>query len=250
MADPAPLDTNQPVDQNLPPPDPGIVSQIQSALGDPRAQAALLTFGLNMMQPPSFGDNATSQIGRAVGEAGESGRSLDTQEQKQMEAESKSDLRGAQADAAQAKSASAASAADAAAQRLQFQRDKLESEQRSRELQQRVVTSGKYQDYLTALNNANLKAQSAHAKQKFLEPDLPDFVPQQPIDFQTYVATHGLVGPSQMGPGGGGGTTAAPAPAVTPKPNLPPVETRPDGLPAPNNLPFHWSKTANGWIHN
>jgi hypothetical protein len=246
VADQSPYDPQQSPDPNLPPPDPGIVSQIQSALGDPRSQAALLTFGLNLMQPPSFGDNATSQIGRAIGSAGESGRSLDTQEQKQLESESKADLRSTQSDLAAAKAATAGVQSSAAADRLQYLRDKMSQDAAAKELQQRVVASGQYQAYLTALNNQNLKAQNEHAKRKFLEPDLPDFTPQQPIDFQTYVATHGLTGGSLLG-----GNTAAPAvKPVTPPPNLPPPADRPDGLAAPNNQPFHWSKSANGWVHN
>ena len=47
-----------------------IKSQWNSFLSKPEGQAALLSFGINMLQPPSFGDNPLAQAGRALGHAG------------------------------------------------------------------------------------------------------------------------------------------------------------------------------------
>lgn len=56
-------------------PDPAggqsLIGQWNQALQDPTARAALLSFGLQMLQPPSPGQNALGVLGTAIGAAGE-----------------------------------------------------------------------------------------------------------------------------------------------------------------------------------
>jgi hypothetical protein len=52
-------------------PQDAVRSQWASFLDQPGARAALLNAGIALMQPPSFGDNLASQVGRAIGAGGE-----------------------------------------------------------------------------------------------------------------------------------------------------------------------------------
>lgn len=94
-------------------------------LNQPSGRAALLTAGLAMMQPPSFGDTPVSQVGRAIGAAGETLARTEAMDLRQQEAGSKAELRSAQAEAASARSGAAADRADIARERLGLDREKL-----------------------------------------------------------------------------------------------------------------------------
>ncbi len=117
-------------------------------LDDPNGRAALLSAGLALMQPPSFGDNPTSQIGRAIGAAGESATANQLMGLKEQDADSKATLREAQAGAATARAESAGARADAAGSRLGLQRAQLEALNERNLLQNRVRLSGMYQQYV------------------------------------------------------------------------------------------------------
>src|SRR5882672_10569734 len=110
--------------------DPGTYDKIRSEwgafMGDPHGRAALLSAGLSLMQPPSFGDTGAGQIGRAIGTAGESVTANEESDRKkretdirQQEADSKGDLRVAQAGAAEARAGTAEARAGAAGSRLE-----------------------------------------------------------------------------------------------------------------------------------
>jgi hypothetical protein len=107
-------------------------SEWAQALSDPQLRGALLQFGVNMLQPPSFGDTFGSQFGRAVGSVGEQQSRVEAEDIRRSEAQSKQDLRASQAEtgaqraeAATARAGAAQTAANAASERLQGQRDRL-----------------------------------------------------------------------------------------------------------------------------
>lgn len=70
-------------------PDAGTFGKIQDQwnafLDKPGGRAALLSFGINLLQPPSFGDNPLAQVGRAIGAAGETGGRIEAMDVKQQE---------------------------------------------------------------------------------------------------------------------------------------------------------------------
>lgn len=104
-----------------------------AALEDPRARAALLSFGLSLMQPMSIGQTPLGHLGQSIGAAGQSVTANEAADLKEFEAESKADLRTAQADTAAAKAETAATRAQAASAlgdaRLGLARDRLALDQ-------------------------------------------------------------------------------------------------------------------------
>jgi hypothetical protein len=96
--------------------------QWNTFLSKPEGQAALLSFGINMLQPPSFGDNPLAQAGRAIGHAGQTVGNIEQMDIRKQEAASKEDLRAAQADKAAMGATIAGQGAELAQQRLGMQR--------------------------------------------------------------------------------------------------------------------------------
>jgi hypothetical protein len=92
-------------------PDSDTFSKLQDQwntfLAKPEGQAALLSFGINMLQPPSFGDNPLAQAGRAIGHAGETVGNIEKMDIAQREAASKEDERASRAQLAESKAAHA-----------------------------------------------------------------------------------------------------------------------------------------------
>lgn len=114
------------VDPNAPPevPNPW---QSSAFLEDPRMRGALLQAGINLMQPPSFGDNAASLLGRAIGGGAESVSRKEAIDRAQQEAESKAALREAQATAAGSRSEASTARLGTAAQSLELKKHQLEA---------------------------------------------------------------------------------------------------------------------------
>lgn len=150
-------------------PDQGVAAQVGSFMDDPRARAALLSFGLSMMQPPSFGDNFTSQLGRGIGAGGEAAALVNQQgmaeeglDIKRSEADSRQDLRAAQADSAISRAQTAETRAGAATERLGFAGQSLELrkaalkgvEERAA-LGARIRLSNMYQKYVEGVAEKN-----------------------------------------------------------------------------------------------
>lgn len=165
-----------------------------SFLGNPQGRAALLSAGLALMQPPSFGDTPTSQIGRAIGAAGQSASANQAMDLKEREQESKADLRSAQAAAAEARAETAGARAGSSGARLELARERLESQQRQSLLGSRIRLSNMYQNYVKdiAKRNSDAKIYNPSATP---EPvlSMQDWISQNPMLRQM-----GLV-PSQSG---------------------------------------------------
>lgn len=195
-------------------PDMGTFEQLRNQwatfLDDPRGRAALLSTGINLMQPPSFGDTGASQIGRAIGAGGETLNRTEAMDLKQQEADSRAQLREAQAGAAGARAGAAGSAATLASERLQNQRT-------LGNLGARVKLSGMYQGYVQGVQKRNQAAQLQYEKDKILYPDRPPPQPEQAQDMNTWMQSNPLVRDLGLGgdlPGASAGGT--PVPAIQP----------------------------------
>lgn len=151
-------------------------------LGNPQGRAALLSAGLALMQPPSFGDTGASQIGRAIGAAGESATTNQIMGMKEREQESKADLRGAQATAAEARAGTAEARAGAAGSRIELQKEQLRSMNERNLLGNRVRLSGMYQNYVKEVAKRNQDSKLIDPT-KPPEPVLPikDWIKQNPM---------------------------------------------------------------------
>jgi hypothetical protein len=139
-----------------------IRGQWDSFMGNPQGRAAMLSAGLALMQPPSFGDTGMSQLGRAIGAAGESATGNEAMDMKkretdirQQEANSKEDLRASQAMAAEARAGTAEARVGAAGSRLDLQREQLKSMNERNLLANRVRLSGMYQNYVKDVAKRN-----------------------------------------------------------------------------------------------
>lgn len=192
------------------PPDPtqtqAIASQWEAFLGrlgqaaqNPNVLAAGVGFGTSLMAPRSFGDNATSQIGRAIGSGAETINRREAMDIKQQEADSKQDLRGAQADAATARSQAAASGVNTAEARLALR----ESEMSQRRTLAEISASNR-------LGQMYYTAKAKHDKDRAVFTDMPPFP-----DFNTWRAQNPALAavPINTTESGVTGTEIPPAPA-------------------------------------
>lgn len=170
--------------------DPGTFDKIRgewgSFLSDPRGRAALMSAGLALTQPPSFGDNAGSQIGRAIGTMGESGRLMEAQSLKRDELDSKDAMRSAQADARMMTADAAQQRAEAAGARLgtagaqlELRRQGLENAQQRSQLSSRLRLSTMYQNDVARINKENANAKLLGQPEKPIVP-FTDWVKNNP----------------------------------------------------------------------
>lgn len=139
--------------------DPGTFDKVRaewdSFMGNPQGRAALLSAGLAMMQPPSFGDTPMAQIARGIGAAGESATANQVMGMKERDQESKADLRGAQAMAAEARAGTAEARAGAAGSRLELQKAQIDAANQRNNLNNRVRLSNLYQNYIKDVAKRN-----------------------------------------------------------------------------------------------
>lgn len=124
-------------------------------LGNPQGRAALLSSGLALMPPPSFGDTGASQIGRAIGAAGASATQNQATDMKQQELDSKQDLRSSQAVAAEARAGTAAERNNTATLRLQMQQAEGDRKREASMLGARVRLSNMYQNEVANIRKLN-----------------------------------------------------------------------------------------------
>ena len=193
--------------------DPGVYNNVAAFLGNPGVQASLLSAGLQLMQPPEFGQNGLAHLASAVGAGGESAQLQNKQQLAQSEASSKQDLRSAQADAAASRAETAGARSDAAASRLGLEQQKLQAMNERNNLNNRVRVSVAYQNYVKDVGRRNLLAPAGQQ-----EPILPigDWIKANP-------ALQGLL------PEGGSGTTddtsSPTSPTATPTSSAKPIPT-------------------------
>lgn len=130
-------------------------NNVATFMGNPGIQAALLSAGLQAMQPPSFGDTGASQIARAIGAGGQSAAAMHKSEQADTELASKQDLRSAQADAAQARADTATTRTNAASDRLQYMRERDTAARQLQSLSLQIKLSNAYQMAKAKIDKAN-----------------------------------------------------------------------------------------------
>lgn len=139
-----------------------LVGQWNEFLADPRGRGALLQAGLTMMQPRGFGDTVTGQVGRAIGSGGEAIGRVEAADRANLEASSRQELRGAQANLAGARAETsvanantAATRAAAAGDRLAYLRETEQGRTDRHNLGQQVRLSGLYQQAVNQINQQN-----------------------------------------------------------------------------------------------
>lgn len=82
-----PLDIFQPSEEPSNP--QSAASEWSQVLQDPKVRASMLSIGLQLMQPPSFGQTTSGQFAQAIGQGGETLTRIDEQERAEAEQERK-----------------------------------------------------------------------------------------------------------------------------------------------------------------
>lgn len=113
----------------------------------PDNRAALMQFGIAMMQPLGLGETPLSHAASAIGQGGEAAQRVQGQEQKSQELESKQSLRESQAQLAEARAATAGSRSDTSAARLDLARERLGMQQQTMDANTRIRAMLGYQAY-------------------------------------------------------------------------------------------------------
>jgi hypothetical protein len=115
----------QPIQNPSPEQQSDIAGQWRNFMGNESNRAAMLQFGLNMMQPVGLGQTPLGHTAQAIGAAGETFTRQGEEERRERELGSKEELRSAQATAAEARAARAGTAAGAAGERAERSRERL-----------------------------------------------------------------------------------------------------------------------------
>lgn len=95
-------------------PEAGLAGQWGDWLAKPHNKAALMQFGIAMMQPMGFGETPLSKVGSSLGEAGEASQRVHKQETEDEAADTQNTLREARAGAAETRAGAATTRAQAA----------------------------------------------------------------------------------------------------------------------------------------
>ncbi len=137
-----------------------IRNQWSSFIEQPGNRAFLLQTGLALMQPPSFGDNPASQIGRAVGAGAEAATRQQVIESKLAESESKAEANIARAGEAGARAGAAQDRLGLDYFRLQAMGAKDENKQladaQAAFLKDKNLLAVRHKERLKAWDDANL----------------------------------------------------------------------------------------------
>jgi hypothetical protein len=181
-------------------------------IGRPDNRAALMQFGIAMLQPVGVGETPLSHAAGAVGHAGEAAGRVQGQELKEREVSSKEDLRSAQANAAEARATTAGARSDTAAARLGIAQQGLDLKQQQMDANNRIRAMLGYQGYL-----------KQHAQQALINPGQGE-----PMGMEDWAASRGI----PVGPLGGGQQQKPPDPqdvervraALSANPNDPQVQ--------------------------
>lgn len=163
-----PLAVQEPPFQVIPNPSPeqqsDLAGQWRNWIANENNRAALMQFGVGLMQPMGFGQNVAGHVGQAIGGVGELASRRQAADLKQQEADSKADLRTAQASVAEARAANAGSGAARAADRLAFERERLGVSQLVRNQQLRLNARKAYDSYKAKADADNALLPSAQRR--------------------------------------------------------------------------------------
>lgn len=177
----------------------GLRDQWGEFINDPRATSAILQMGLSLMQPLSPGQSSMGAVGQAIGGVGEMfsrqeaidmARAKEDREGQKMdmavgEAESRQDLRGAQADVATSRAAVAGTAANAATERANLARDRLQFDREKEEGRQRIRSTSNLIKLQNAYSSQMKAVDAQNTSRKLLgQPELPK------VDFNTWLSSN------------------------------------------------------------
>lgn len=182
-----------------------LYSQWQSFMGSPQGRAAMLAGGLSLLGPSRWGEDTLSRTAAAVGDAGAAVRTGDALALKEREADSKAELRAAQADKAAAGSATSAARADTATARLALMGEAQRGLMERNRLSNLIRLQGLYQNYVKEHNKSQDPLLMPKGQTPLPALGFEDWVRQNPRLVETVGGTSGVVeGASSVG--------AAPAP--------------------------------------
>jgi hypothetical protein len=137
-------------------------------MGKPQNRAALLQFGIAMMQPLGLGETGLSHAANAIGEGAEASGRVSTNDLKQQQQQSQEDLRQAQAGLAESRAGAAERSADSALQRRQLGEENLE-------LRKQNLQSTKLNSLFRAQSQSNAAYQKAADEQELMTGKRPTY---------------------------------------------------------------------------
>lgn len=211
-------------------------------LNDPKTQAALLSFGAQAAQPTQWGQTGFGHLMSSVAQGGAGVRQVESLDQKQQEADSKSTLRESQGLLAESRAANAGLAARNAEDRLGIARMREENLNERNRLGRLLQANRLYADYVKATQKANENEQLMRGRNAQIKPILSQeewFAQNQPL-MTSLGLTPGSFQAPAPGTGDGSPTVLTPPGGGTSAPNPPPQSGTGGGPPQPGQV-------VNGW---
>lgn len=193
--------------------DPGksmgdLASGWNSWLDKPNNRAALMQFGIAMLQPIGFGENFGSHFGNAVGAAGAAARNITTQEQQDEKARTEAELRESRASAAEKSASAAETRAYYAGENTRLRGERDTTSNLNKTLTAQAGARAKYDIYVNQVGKRNTDP--------LRDPKAPL---ETPMPFNQWLkSAEGSEALTEAGGGGGTPAPTAPPPGASPGP--------------------------------
>lgn len=129
--------------------------QWQEWMGKPNNRAAMIQFGIAMLQPVSPGENFLSHGANALGSAGEAHQRVTTNEQQARKSDTEAELRTARAGQAESAASAAESRARSASEGLDLRRESVDNRKTIGLLSAQIQARAKYDTYVRTTEKAN-----------------------------------------------------------------------------------------------
>lgn len=124
-------------------------------INKPNNRAALMQFGIAMLQPVGFGESAVGHFANAVGAAGEAHRRVTTNEQADTKASTEAELRESRANAATTTANAAEQRAYTASELARTRTERDATSATARALQAQAAARAKYDQYIKQVSARN-----------------------------------------------------------------------------------------------
>lgn len=124
-------------------------------INKPNNRAALMQFGIAMLQPMGMGETSTGHFANAVGAAGEAHRRVTTNEQQDVKSSTEAELRESRANAATTTANAAETRALMAGENSRLRQERDQSTALSRALSAQAQARSKYDAYITQVGKRN-----------------------------------------------------------------------------------------------
>lgn len=124
-------------------------------INKPNNRAALMQFGIAMLQPMGMGENATGHFANAIGAAGEAHHHVTVNEQQAQKADTESELRESRANAATTTANAAETRALFAGENSRLRSERDQSTALARALSSQAQARSKYDSYVTQVGKRN-----------------------------------------------------------------------------------------------